>query len=180
MEPKFSPPSKWGISGLKVIFFFPLLPLGAIVGGVVDFFLCKRGGEAGKEGFSANEKKAWRKIWCGFFFHCGCNGHGAYYTECHYTVQFRRDPFCKSLCHSNVFGDAFLWFLPKGHDFVLYLELVPCCHCSSAGIPVSLGKPRLYLFEAPFFVSRHDVLPPVFSVAIIGQVLPKKTTARFF
>ena len=45
---------------------------------VVDFFLCKRGGEAGKEGFSANEKKAWRKIWCGFFFRCGCNGHGAF------------------------------------------------------------------------------------------------------
>src|SRR5205085_63597 len=39
---------------------------------------CKRGGEAGKEGFSANEKKAWRKIWCGFFFQCGCNGHGAF------------------------------------------------------------------------------------------------------
>src|SRR5437588_9877428 len=77
MEPKFSPPSKGGISGLKVIFFFPLLPLGAIYRGVVDFFLCKRGGEARKEGFSANEKKAWRKIWCGFFFHCGCNGHGA-------------------------------------------------------------------------------------------------------
>ena len=37
----------------------------------------KRGGEAGKEGFSANEKKAWRKIWSGFFFDCGCNGHGA-------------------------------------------------------------------------------------------------------
>src|SRR5437588_8319875 len=79
MEPKFSPPSKGGISGLKVIFFFPLLPLGAIVGGVVDFFLCKRGGEAGKEGFSANEKKAWRKIWCGFFFQCGCKGHGAFF-----------------------------------------------------------------------------------------------------
>src|SRR5436853_4892017 len=77
MEPKFSPPSKGGISGLKVVFFFPLLPLGAIFGGVVDFFLCKRGGEAGKEGFSANEKKAWRKIWCGFFFQCGYNGHGA-------------------------------------------------------------------------------------------------------
>src|SRR5437588_7203117 len=77
MEPKFSPPSKGGISGLKVIFFFTLLPLGAIFGGVVDFFLCKRGGEGGKEGFSANEKKAWRKIWCGFFFQCGCNGHGA-------------------------------------------------------------------------------------------------------
>src|SRR5436853_7336894 len=78
MEPKFSPPSKGGISGLKVIFFFPLLPLGAIVGGVVDFFLCKRGGEAGKQGFSANEKKAWRKIWLGFFFDCSCNGHGAH------------------------------------------------------------------------------------------------------
>src|SRR5947209_20540148 len=78
MEPKFSPPSKGAILGLKVIFFFPLLPLGAIVSAVVDFFLCKRGGEAGKEGFSANEKKAWRKIWCGFFFQCGCNGHGAY------------------------------------------------------------------------------------------------------
>src|SRR5205085_10097598 len=81
MEPKLSPSSKGGISGLKVIFFFPLLPLGAIVGGVVDFFLCKRGGEAGKEGFSANEKKAWRKIWCGFFFQCGCNGHGAFRAD---------------------------------------------------------------------------------------------------
>src|SRR5205085_9608448 len=30
--------------------------------------LFKRGGEAGKEGFSANEKKAWREIWCGFSF----------------------------------------------------------------------------------------------------------------
>src|SRR5437588_8940186 len=83
MAPKFSPPSKVGISGLKVIFFFPLLPLGAIVGGVVDFFLCKRGGEAGKEGFSANEKKAWRKIWCGFFFQFGCNGHGALPPDLH-------------------------------------------------------------------------------------------------
>src|SRR5437660_7292235 len=78
MEPKFSPPSKGGISGLKVIFFFPLLPLGAIFGGVVDFFLCKRGGEARNMGFSANEKKAWRKICCGFFFQCSCNGYGAY------------------------------------------------------------------------------------------------------
>src|SRR5205807_6768476 len=78
MEPKSSPPSKGGISRLKVVFFFPLLPVGAIFGGVVDFFLCKRGGEARKQGFSANEKKAWRKIWCGFFFQCGCNGHGAF------------------------------------------------------------------------------------------------------
>ena len=71
-------PSKGGISGLKVVFFFPLLREEDMRRVVVDFFLCKRGGEAGKEGFSANEKKAWRKICCGFFFDCGCNGHGAY------------------------------------------------------------------------------------------------------
>src|SRR5437588_10490425 len=59
---------------------------GEAVGGTVDFFLCKRGGEAGKEGFSANEKKAWRKIWCGFFFQCGCNGHGAQRTY-HYPCR---------------------------------------------------------------------------------------------
>src|SRR5436853_114132 len=97
MEPKFSPPSKGGISGLKVVFFFPLLPLGAIFGGVVDFFLCKRGGEAGKEGFSANEKKAWRKIWCGFFFQCGCNGHGALvvrYIAASTADRFGRPPIC--------------------------------------------------------------------------------------
>src|SRR5437588_2812527 len=95
MEPKFSPPSKGGISGLKVIFFFPLLPLGAIFGGVVDFFLCKRGGEAGKEGFSANEKKAWRKIWCGFFFDCGCNGHGAARRPA--SCKWNLNPPCGSL-----------------------------------------------------------------------------------
>src|SRR5947209_11609878 len=88
MEPRFLPPSKEGISGLKVIFFFPLLPLGAIVGGVVDFFLCKRGGEARKEGFSANEKKAWRKIWCGFFFQCGCKGHGVFCWHAYFFFFF--------------------------------------------------------------------------------------------
>src|SRR5437588_471472 len=88
MEPRYSPPSKHGISGLKVIFFFLLLPLGAIVGRVVDFFLWKRGGEAGKEGFSANEKKAWRKFWCSFFFQCGCNGHGAPFAPCRKSFQF--------------------------------------------------------------------------------------------
>ena len=66
-----------GMLGLKVVFFFPSLPEEDIIKVVVDFFLFKRGGEAGKKGFSANEKKAWRKIWCGFFFRCGCNGHGA-------------------------------------------------------------------------------------------------------
>ena len=71
-------PSKGGISGLKVVFFFPLSREEDMRRVVVDFFLCKRGGEAGKEGFSANEKKAWQKIWCGFFFDCGCNGHGAH------------------------------------------------------------------------------------------------------
>src|SRR5437588_6366686 len=90
MEPKFSPPSKGGISGLKVIFFFPLLPLVAIVGGVVDFFLCKRGGEARKRGVFSNEKKAWRKIWCGFFFQCGCNGHGALREGEWFDVLFER------------------------------------------------------------------------------------------
>src|SRR5205085_12654861 len=68
MEPKLLPPSKEGIFGLKVVLFFPLLPLGAIFGGVVDFFLCKRGGEAGKEGFSANEKKLGEKFGVVFSF----------------------------------------------------------------------------------------------------------------
>ena len=71
-------PSKGGISGLKVVFFFPLSREEDMRRVVVDFFLCKRGGEAGKKGFSANEKKALRKIWCGFFFDCGCNGLGAF------------------------------------------------------------------------------------------------------
>ena len=57
--------SKGGISGLKVVFFFPLSREEDMRRVVVDFFLCKRGGEAGKEGFSANEKKAWLKnlVW---------------------------------------------------------------------------------------------------------------------
>ena len=70
-------PSNGGISGLKVVFFFPLSREEDMRRVVVDFFLGKRGCEARKEGLSANEKKAWRKIWCGFFFDCGCNGHGA-------------------------------------------------------------------------------------------------------
>ena len=65
------------MSGLKVVFFFPLLPEEDIIKVVVDFFLCKRGGEAGKKGFQPMRKKLGRKICCGFFFHCGCNGHGA-------------------------------------------------------------------------------------------------------
>src|SRR5205807_8736330 len=74
MEPKFSPPSKGGISGLKVVFFFLLLPLGAIFGGVVDFFLCKRGGEARKEGFSANEKRLGKRFGVVFSFNVVVTG----------------------------------------------------------------------------------------------------------
>ena len=70
-------PSKGGMSGLKVVFYFPLSRLEDMRRVVGDFFLCKRGGEAGKKVFSANKKKGWRKIWCGFFFDCGCNGHRA-------------------------------------------------------------------------------------------------------
>ena len=66
---------------MKVVFFFPLSREEDMRRVVVDFFLCKRGGEAGKEVFSANEKKAWRKFWCGFFFDCGCNGHGAFPSQ---------------------------------------------------------------------------------------------------
>ena len=46
-----------GMSGLKVVFFFPLLPEEDIIKVVVDFFLFKRGGEAGKKCFQPMRKK---------------------------------------------------------------------------------------------------------------------------
>ena len=46
-----------GMSGLKVVFFFPLLPEEDIIKVVVDFFLFKRGGEAGKKGFQPMREK---------------------------------------------------------------------------------------------------------------------------
>ena len=51
-----------GKSGLKVVFFFPLLPEEDIIKVVVDFFLFKRGGEAGKNGFQPMRKKLGEKF----------------------------------------------------------------------------------------------------------------------
>ena len=57
-----------GMSGLKVVFFFPLLPEEDIIEVVVDFFLFKRGGEAGKEGFQPMRKKLGEKFGVVFSF----------------------------------------------------------------------------------------------------------------
>ena len=57
-----------GMSGLKVVFFFPLLPEEDIIKVVVDFFLCKRGGEAGKKGFQPMRKKLGEKFGVVFSF----------------------------------------------------------------------------------------------------------------
>ena len=57
-----------GMSGLKVVFFFPLLPEEAIIKVVEDFFLFKRGCEAGKKGFQAMRKKLGEKIGVVFSF----------------------------------------------------------------------------------------------------------------
>ena len=57
-----------GMSGLKVVFFFPLLPEEDIIKVVVDFFLCKRGGEAGKKGFQPMRKKLGKKFGVDFSF----------------------------------------------------------------------------------------------------------------
>ena len=46
-----------GMSELKVVFFFPLLPEEDIIKVVVDCCLFKRGGEAGKKGFQPMRKK---------------------------------------------------------------------------------------------------------------------------
>ena len=59
--------------------YFPIYPISLrLASSMNKIKKKKKGGEAGRKGFSANEKKAWRKIWCGFFFDCGCNGHGAH------------------------------------------------------------------------------------------------------
>ena len=57
-----------GMSELKVVFFFPLLPEEDIIKVVVDFFLLKRGGEAGKKGFQPMRKKLGEKFGVVFSF----------------------------------------------------------------------------------------------------------------
>ena len=57
-----------GMLGLKVVFFFPLLPEEDIIKVVVDFFLFERGGEAGKEGFQPMGKKLGEKFGVVFSF----------------------------------------------------------------------------------------------------------------
>ena len=57
-----------GMSGLKVVFFFPLLPEEDIIKVVVDFFLFERGGEAGKKGFQPMRKKLGEKFAVVFSF----------------------------------------------------------------------------------------------------------------
>ena len=54
--------------GVKGSFFFPLLPEEDIIKVVVDFFLFKRGGEAGKKGFQPMRKKLGEKFGVVFFF----------------------------------------------------------------------------------------------------------------
>ena len=56
------------MSGLKVVFFFPLLPEEDIIKVVVDFFLFKRWGEAGKKGFQPIRKKLGEKFGVVFSF----------------------------------------------------------------------------------------------------------------
>ena len=56
------------MSGLKVVFFFPLLPEEDIIKVVVDFFLFRRGGEAGKKGFQPMRKKLGEKFGVVFSF----------------------------------------------------------------------------------------------------------------
>ena len=57
-----------GMSGLKVVFFFPLLPEEDIIKVVVGFFLFIRGGEAGKKGFQPMRKKLGEKFGVVFSF----------------------------------------------------------------------------------------------------------------
>ena len=56
------------MSGLKVVFFFPLLPEEDIIIVVVDFLRFKRGGEAGKKGFQPMRKKLGEKFGVVFSF----------------------------------------------------------------------------------------------------------------
>ena len=57
-----------GMSGLKIVFFFPLLPEKDLIKVVVDFFLSERGGEAGKKGFQRMRKKLGEKFAVVFSF----------------------------------------------------------------------------------------------------------------
>ena len=57
-----------GMSGLKVVFFFSLLPEEDIIKVMVDLFLFKRGGEAGKKGFQPMRKKLGEKFGVVFSF----------------------------------------------------------------------------------------------------------------
>ena len=56
------------MSGLKVVFFFLFLPEEDIIKVMVDFFLFKRGGEAGKMGFQPMRKKLGKKFVVVFSF----------------------------------------------------------------------------------------------------------------
>ena len=65
-------------------FFLPLPPLERDGPDEVDedmvekAYSSKRGTRrACEKRFLANQREAWRKIWCGFFKDCGCNGDGA-------------------------------------------------------------------------------------------------------
>ena len=53
---------------VKGSLFFPLLPEEDIIKVVVDFFLFKRGGEAGKKGFQPMRKKLGKKFGVVFSF----------------------------------------------------------------------------------------------------------------
>ena len=57
-----------GMSGFMVVFFFLVLPEEDRIKVVVDFFLFKRGGEAGKEGFQPLRKKLGEKLGVVFSF----------------------------------------------------------------------------------------------------------------
>ena len=59
---------KFRYVGVKVVFFFPLLPEEDIITVVGDFFLFKRGGEARKEGFQPMRKKLGEKFGVVFSF----------------------------------------------------------------------------------------------------------------
>jgi hypothetical protein len=71
-----------GTSGLKVVFFFHLLPLEDIIEVMREtFFSFKRGGEAANEGLWPMREGLGEKFGVVFVFCCGWNGHGALYNK---------------------------------------------------------------------------------------------------
>ena len=69
-------------------FFLPLPPLERDGPDEVDedmvgkAYSSKRGKRQGCEKrFLANQRETWRKVWCGFFKDCGCNGDGACFNS---------------------------------------------------------------------------------------------------